>query len=229
LDAAKWHTCFWWATSTCSIESNGEEQLYNPEDVLIQDGMLRLRAQQRQMVGWNGREYAYTSGMVSSGGRKDEKPPGFTFTYGYVEAQVRVPRGRGLWSSFWMLPISYASLPEIDIFEILGQSPTGAQFNYHWASTTHSERQSATSWSGPDFSAGWHTFGVDWEPEALTWYVDGVQRGHFSGSANASVPAEPMYLLLTLAVGGDWPGAPDASTPFPSYFDTRFVRVWQRA
>jgi beta-glucanase (GH16 family) len=229
LDEMKWHTCFWWSTTTCSIQSNAEEQLYNPDDVLVQDGMLRLRAQQRPMIGWNGDQYEFTSGMVSTGGRKYEKPPGFTFTYGYVEAQVRVPRGKGFWSTLWMLPLTYNSLPEIDIFEILGQQPTGALFNYHWLSTgQYAERQSGTWWAGPDFSADWHTFGLDWQRDVLVWYVDGVERFRFSAAPNAPVPSEPMYLLLTLAVGGEWPGSPDASTPFPSYLDMRSVRVWVR-
>ena len=226
LSESKWHTCFWWATSTCAIESNAEEQLYNPEDVLVQDGMLRLRAQRRPMMGWNGEQYEFTSGMVSTGGRKYEKSPGFTFTYGYVEAEVRIPRGRGLLSSFWMLPVTYTSLPEIDIFEILGHQPNGALFNYHWLSTgQYAERQNGTMWGGQDFSADWHTFGLDWRPDALAWYVDGVERYRFG---RGPVPAEPMYVLLTLGVGGEWPGSPDASTPSVSYFDVNFVRVWMR-
>ncbi len=100
LNTSKWHTCFWWATTTCSIESNHELELYNPDDILVQNGLLRLRAQHRDMVAWNGTTYHYTSGMVMTGGRKNVIPPEFTFTYGYAEARVKVPHGKGFWPAF---------------------------------------------------------------------------------------------------------------------------------
>jgi beta-glucanase (GH16 family) len=221
LDTTKWHTCFWWATDTCSIESNHELELYNRDDILVQNGSLRLRAQKRDLVGWNGVIYHYTSGMVMTGGRKYEKPPEFTFTYGYAEARVKVPAGQGLWPAFWMLPVSYNSRPEIDIMEILGHQPNVQHMNYHYVGG-----DSGATWTGPDFSAGWHTFAVDWEPSAIIWYVDGVERYRFTNTAYIS--NEPMYVLLNLAVGGDWPGAPNSSTVFPSYYDIDYVRIWQK-
>ncbi|MBL8015490.1 MAG: family 16 glycosylhydrolase, partial [Candidatus Doudnabacteria bacterium] len=66
---------------------------------------------------------------------------------------------------------------------------------------------------------------IDWQPDALVWYVDGIERWRFIDAAN--IPSEPMYLLLNLAVGGDWPGPPDASTIFPSYYEIDYVRVWK--
>ena len=85
---------------------------------------------------------------------------------------------------------------------------------------------SGSSWTGPDFSAGWHTFGVEWEPGAIVWYVDGIERWRFT--VTSRIPNEPMHVLLNLAVGGEWPGSPDTSTAFPSYYDVDYVRVWQR-
>lgn len=221
LDGSKWHTCFWWATDTCSIESNNELELYNASDVLLQNGYLRLRAQKRDMVGWNGTTYHYTSGMVMTGGRQGVKPPGFTYTYGFAEARVKVPAGQGLWPAFWMLPASYIWPPEIDIMEILGNQPDVIHMTYHY-----SGGGPGSTWTGSDFSAGWHTFAVDWEPGVITWYVDGVQRWQYKSS---NVTSQPMYLLLNLAVGGSWPGSPDSSTVFPSYYDVDYVRVWQKS
>jgi beta-glucanase (GH16 family) len=218
---SKWHTCFWWADATCTIESNHELELYNPEDILVQGGILHLRAQKRDMTAWNGNIYHYTSGMIMTGGRQGSIDPGFTFTYGYVEALIRVPAGKGLWPAFWMLPQSYDSRPEIDIMEILGHAPNVYNMNYHYIGG-----DSGSEWSGPDFSAGWHVIGLDWEPDALVWYVDGVERYRITNKANIS--NEPEYLLLNLAVGGDWPGSPDSNTPFPSTFDVDYVRVWQK-
>lgn len=227
LNKRNWHTCFWWATTTCSITPNHELQLYNPGDAYVTRGALRLRARKRNMAGWNGRRYRYTSGMVMTGGRENRKRPGFTFRYGYAEARMRVPTGAGFLPAFWMLPASYKSLPEIDAMEILGDSTDVDRMHFHYRRPDGTEVHSGRSWAGPDFAAGWHTFAVDWEPDAIVWYVDGVERRRFT---NASViPRKPMYLLLTLAVGGDFPGPPRRSTPFPSFLEVDWVRVWKRA
>ena len=69
---------------------------------------------------------------------------------------------------------------------------------------------------------------VDWQPDHISWYVDGVKRRtDYTDAAN--IPHEKMYVLLNLAVGGDWPGAPNAGTPLPSNYDVDWVRIWQRA
>jgi beta-glucanase (GH16 family) len=221
LDTAKWHTCFWWATDTCTIETNHELELYNRDDVLVNNGVLRLRAQKRNLLGWNGTTYTYTSGMVMTGGRKYEKAPGFTFTYGFAEARVKVPAGSGLWPAFWMLPVDYNSRPEIDIMEIIGSEPNVQNMNYHYEGG-----DAGTEWKGASFAGEWHVFAIDWSPTALVWYVDGVERWRFTNTAYIS--NEPQYLILNLAVGGDWPGSPKADTVFPSTFDVDYVRVWQR-
>jgi beta-glucanase (GH16 family) len=222
LDVRRWYTCFWWAATTCSIESNRELELYDAGDVSVNGGALHLQAQKRQVVGWNGVTHDYTSGMVMTGGRRGVRAAAFAFTYGYAEARVRVPKGKGLWPAFWLLPVSYDSRPEIDAMEILGDNPSAVHMHFHYA-----DQDVGTTWTGPDFSAGWHTFGVDWEPNAIVWYVDGVERWRFTDAS--VIPHEPMYLLANLAVGGSWPGDPDATTPFPSSYDLDYIRVWQRS
>ncbi|HEY3183226.1 MAG TPA: glycoside hydrolase family 16 protein, partial [Gaiellaceae bacterium] len=225
VDGTRWHTCFWWATTTCSIESNGELELYTADEVSVAGGAAHLRAERRDKVAWNGTTYRYTSGMVMTGGRKGVKAPGFTFTYGYAEARVRVPRGKGLWPAFWLLPASYNSRPEIDVMEILGDSTDVQRMNFHYVRRDGTRGDAGLAWRGPDFSTGWHTFGVDWRPDALVWYVDGVERWRFSDPS--VIPSAPMYLLANLAVGGTWPGSPDAGTVFPSTYDVDYVRVWK--
>ncbi|MGH9263979.1 MAG: LamG-like jellyroll fold domain-containing protein [Acidimicrobiales bacterium] len=225
LNTTTWHTCSWWATSTCSIETNNELELYTKNNVSVANGTLKLQARKENAVAWNGKTYNYTSGMVSTGGRQGEKPPGFTFTYGYAEARVKVPAGQGLWPAFWTLPASYDWPPEIDVMEIIGDEPNVTHMHYHYLDGAGTHRGPGASWAGPDFSADWHTFGVDWQPGSLVWYVDGVERHRFTSSF---VTAEPQYLLLNLAVGGNWPGSPDSSTPFPSDYLVDYVRVWDR-
>jgi beta-glucanase (GH16 family) len=178
------------------------------------------------MVGWNGTRYRYTSGMVMTGGRKYRQLPGFTYRYGLAEARVRVPKGKGLWSAFWMLPASYESRPEIDAIEILGDSTSIQRMHFHYLEPDATRADVGADWVGPDFSAGWHTFAVDWESDAVVWYVDGVERWRFAD--RSVIPREPMYLVLNLAVGGKSPGRPHGSTIFPSYFSVDYVRVSQR-
>ena len=77
-----------------------------------------------------------------------------------------------------------------------------------------------------DLSASWHVYGLTWDPDAIRWYLDGKEVWSFTDKRY--IPSEPMYLLMNLVVGGDWPGAPNAQTKFPSRFSVDYVRVWQR-
>jgi beta-glucanase (GH16 family) len=83
------------------------------------------------------------------------------------------------------------------------------------------------NWLGPDFSANWHTFAVDWRSDRVVWLVDGVEVWRFDDQRY--IPAKNLYILLDLAVGGDYPGPPTPNTTFPSYFDVDYVRVWRAA
>lgn len=229
LDHGIWHTCFVWWQEVCSLLPNHELQLYNAADVLIEHGLLRLRARRRLMGEWEGKTYEYSSGMVSTGGIKAvDQRPRFAFQYGYVEIRAKTPYGQGFWPAFWLLPASYAPLsrPEIDIMEILGHTPHMVYMHLHWWHPDGSPGSAGQSWTGANFSAAWHIFGLYWSPQAVMWYVDGIERWRYTDTAN--IPTEPMYLILNLAVGGTWPGPPDDHTAFPSYFEVDYVRVWQK-
>lgn len=220
LNGATWHTCFWWSSTTCSITTNNELELYRASNVKVRKGNLELIARRRRALGWDGRKYQYTSGMVMTGGRKGVKPVGAARTFGYFEARMKIPAGRGLWPAFWLLPTTYQTRPEVDIMEMLGHRPDVAHFNVH-----SGPFNVGTSWaSGQDLSAGFHTFALDWQPTQLTWLVDGVIR--FQTTDPALIPQQPEYMLLNLAVGGNWPGAPDATTRFPAKLLVDWVRVW---
>ena len=214
LNTSIWRTCFLWLSqNNCTLSDNNELELYQPDDVYLDGaGNLVLRAQTRTVNGYN-----YTSGMVTAKASS-------AFQYGYAEARVKIPSGQGLWPAFWMLPADDSWPPEIDVMEILGQDPTTAYLTYHWSSGGH--QQSQGSYTGPNFSAGWHTFAVDWGSNAIIWYVDGVERYRFTNAS--AITNKSMYVLLNLAVGG-WPGPPSTSTHFPAEFSIDYVRVWQKA
>jgi beta-glucanase (GH16 family) len=110
--------------------------------------------------------------------------------------------------------------------EIIGSEPSTINMSLHFSTKNKAGGMFQKSWTGPDFSQDWHVFAVDWEPNAITWYVDGQERARYTDAAN--IPNKPMYLLLNLAVGGSWPGAPDATTHFPADFRFDYVRVWKK-
>jgi beta-glucanase (GH16 family) len=232
LDVSRWTTCYWWQghwiTDGCTNEATGELQWYQPDNVLISDGTLRIRAQEQTVltVDVDGEEetYHYTSGIITSGREVSDisTPARFAFQHGYVEMRAKIPRGRGLWPAFWLLPADHNSTPEIDVMEIHGHESNMVRMYLH-----HFEDSVGSDWNGPDFSADWHTFALDWQPEAIVWYVDGVE--HWRYTVAGDIPATPMYLLVNLAVGGESPGGPDASTILPSYYEIDYVRAWQRS
>ena len=222
LNTGTWSTCHFWAPGPlCENDSTGEIMVYNPDDVFVENGNLVLRAQKRQIADQSGKMHSYSSGMVQSGGNQYGEAPGFDFQYGRAEARVKMPKGRGLWPGWWMAPQNYEWPPEIDIVEFDGKSPNNSYHTYHW----DGGGQNSHTHTGPDFTAGFHTFGIDWSPGLLIWTVDGVEVYRFT---NAVVASEPMYLYLNLAVGGIV-GLPDATTAFPAYYLVDYVRVWKRA
>jgi len=233
LDTTKWVTCYPTSLSDDGCgHTNNELQWYLPKNVSISNGSLNLTAQKEDYAAPDGKTYNYTSGMVTTGKNKtDATPPKFAYKYGYAEIRAKVPHGKGLWPAFWMLesdptnPLKWP--PEIDGMEILGDNTTKTWMSFHHNDALGNLVTSPGSWIGPDYSTDWHVFAVDWEPDAIRWYVDGVEaRTSYLDSSN--IPAVQMHILLNLAVGGDWPGNPDASTTFPNAYQVDYVRVWQK-
>lgn len=217
LDSSKWATCWSYGCGT-----SDPSLWYTAANVVVGNGLVRLRVD-NQSHRQDGRVFSYTSGMLSTGADSNRLQPRATFQYGYFEARLKAPAGTGLWPAFWLLSPEQRP-PEIDIMEILGKQPNRVQLHYHYVDSTGVEQDSGAYWDNGDFSAGWHTFGLEWQPTSLSWYVDGVQRRVY---ADSYVAAEPLYLILNLQVGGSWGGEPDATTVFPAYYDIDYVRVWQ--
>jgi len=226
LDGSRWTTCYWWDKGGCTNLGNNELQWYRRGNVIPANGILTLEAR-REPVSSSEGPFAYTSGLIATG-RTDaegEREDRFAFTHGYVEVRARVPRGTGLWPAIWLLPSDHVSRPEIDIMEVLGHATGTLEMHYHYRvngrneSLGHDRRVA-------DLSADWHDFAVDWGPDAIIWYLDGAEMWRIDEPGIIS--NEPMYLLANLAVGGDWPGAPDDETIFPARFDIDHVRIWQR-
>ena len=204
-----------WAPNYCNPGTiNSELQVFLPEALTFPlGGGLEITATKpaAPMLG-----QTYVSGAMTTYGR-------FSQTYGYFECKAQIPKGRGLWPAFWLLPDNLGWPPEIDVMENLGQEPNKVYTTLHWLTgSTHYSDGLGTA--GTDYSAGYHTYGVSWLPGSMTFYVDGVAVHTISGS---QVPSTPMYMLLNLAVGGSWPGSPDASTVFPAVYKVAWVHAYQ--
>lgn len=224
LSHERWTTCYWWDDQGCTNLGNNELQWYMPQNVAIGNGRLALTARPGEVTGFKGRKFPYTSGMVTSGRMYEERALSdrFSFTYGFVEVRARPPVGQGLWAAIWMLPSDHISRPEIDIMEVLGHRPDVLEMHYHFGDDDSAGSQTEIAGLSDD----WQTYGVEWSPDAIIWYLNGVEQWRYDDASTIS--DEPMYLLLNLAVGGDWPGAPDKTTNFPAAFLIDSVRVWQR-
>lgn len=209
LDRSRWIDSY---PDDKRTHANNEQQYYAPDGWRVADGLMRFTAERRSMGGM-----PYTSGMVSSHGK-------FAQQYGWFEIRAKFPKGKGIWPAFWLLPETKAWPPEIDILEILGHEPDVLLMTNHWGKDFRSRQFQSEKWKGPDFSADFHTFAVEWTPDALIWYVDGVERHR----TTEHVPRERMYVLANLAVGGDLPGMPDDKTPFPGVMEVDYIRVYTR-
>ena len=230
LDPTKWSSCYWWVLgSGCTNSGNAEQQWYTPANVIEGDGTLKLRAQRQTTLAPDGKTYEYTSGMISSGRTTNllSTPPKFQFKYGYMEMRAKLPKGTGLWPAFWTLPSSHGWPPEIDVMESRGDRPTDVNVGVYNKDATGKTVHGSVWVTGlADYTADFHTFAVDWQPTHLSYYIDGVERIRVTDPVR--IPTEPMYVLANLAVGGNWPGSPDATTPFPSELEIDWIHVFER-
>ena len=211
LDTNKWNPNDPWGR-----ERNKELQAYVTNAFEVKSGMLRVKAEKRGAF-YAGKERQFTSGMMTTLGK-------FGQEYGRFEIRCRVPKGRGMWPAFWLLPESKGWPPEIDVMEILGHETDKIYMTHHFRDEQRSHKSDGGSWRGPDFSAEFHEFAVEWSPARITWFVDSVERFH----SEKSIPRGKMFLLVNLAVGGDWPGAPDDKTQFPAALEVDYVRAYEK-
>jgi beta-glucanase (GH16 family) len=158
---------------------------------------------------------------------------------GRFEARLKVPFGQGLWPAFWMLgnninTVGWPSCGEIDVMENIGREPSTVYGTIHGPgySGGNGLGGSYTLPNGQRFADDFHTFAIEWEQNVIRWYVDGIL---YSTKTNANLPTgatwvfdHPFFILLNVAVGGNWPGSPDNTTVFPQFMYVDYIRVYQR-
>ncbi|MEV7215321.1 glycoside hydrolase family 16 protein [Kitasatospora cineracea] len=221
LDSANWTTCYDWNQNGCTNAGNQESEWYRPGQVTVADGALTLTATRRATTGSDGKTYPWTSGMVSTGRDNWNAQPRHTFTYGYVAAAIQAPTdATGMFPAFWLLPAATrGGLPEIDVAEFIN-SNRYVDLNLHGRTPQGQDTNAHQRYGPVDFAAGYHVFGVDWEPDSITWYVDGTPRLQVTDPA--AIPDTPMELLINLAVGFE-----EAPTTDTAQLHVAWVGVWQ--
>ena len=215
---------------------NNELQYYLPDNAMIVNGVLEITAR-RETVG----NLNYTSARINTEDR-------FAFKYGRIEASMKLPSGQGLWSAFWMLPQDddylcsgepciWSAFGEIDIVEAVNLDGTGSNEIFstiHYGGELPANQSTETRYTpSVDVTEDFHTYTLEWDEDEIRWYFDGalyaVANSWFTDADGQEYPApfnRPFHILLNLAVGGNFPGSPNGTTPFPATMEVDWVRVY---
>jgi beta-glucanase (GH16 family) len=214
-----------WTYDTGPNWYNGELQDYTSGTTnasLDGNGNLVIEARKETREGKQ-----YTSARLKTEGKK-------TFTYGRFEGRMKLPYGQGMWPAFWMLGgNSWPNTGEIDIMENLGREPSIVHGTFHGPGYSGSAGPTAsyTLPGGANLSDDFHVFAIEWEADAVRWYVDGTLYSTKTPTdikGNTWVFDHAFFIILNLAVGGDWPGNPDATTVFPQKMLIDYIHVCQK-
>ncbi|MEN3791627.1 glycoside hydrolase family 16 protein [Fulvimarina sp. MAC3] len=211
-----------------TLTGNEEQQLYVDRTYLdavdlgdvaapfeVRDGNLEIIAQPTPESARERIDLPYISGLVTT-------EESFAQTYGYFEIRCRMPAGQGLWPAFWLVGLTHddALAIEIDIFEMLGHEPERI---YHSIHTNDLGIEWGKESGGLDPTAGFNTYGVDWQKDYVDFYVNRERIAR----AEVSLPG-PAYMIANLAVGGNWGGNPDETTEFPARLLIDYIRAYER-
>jgi beta-glucanase (GH16 family) len=200
---------------------NNELQYYTkqrPDNSVIVNGNLLIIARKESYKTAN-----YTSASLTTDGKH-------SWTYGKIEARMKLPEGQGLWPAFWMLgqnihQVGWPRCGEIDIMEHINNEKI-THGTLHW----HNEKHVSSGGTEPCDVSQYHNYTVEWDPDAVKWFLDGNKYWEVSIKDSINSTSEfhkPQYIILNLAIGGNWPKNPDASTTFPDTMYVDWVRVYQ--
>lgn len=211
---------------------NNELEYYTarPQNVQVSGGNLVITAVKEDYTGPDGVTQHYTSARIQTKGL-------FSQTYGRFEARIKIPKGQGMWPAFWMLGTDIDTNPwpacgEIDIMENIGKEPAILHGSLHGPGYAPGNVTAAYMLPTGALSDDYHLYAVEWEAQQVRFYVDSTLYATFT---SANLPSgspwefnKPFFILLNLAVGGDWPGNPDSTTQFPQQMLVDYVRVYQK-
>lgn len=217
------------------VNNELQEYVDSSKNIYVKNGNLIIQAiKTKDSTG----KITYTSGRINTQGKHD-------FKYGRFEARIKAPKGKGFLPAFWMMPTDenlYGQWPkcgEIDIMEVLGNSTHKTYSTLHFGEP-HTQRQGVETSLAEDFAEVFHIYACEWDPSEFRFYIDGKlffkTNDWFTkknGFGEVTYPApydQPFYLILNLAVGGNWPGNPDDSTEFKknAQLVVDYVKVYQK-
>jgi beta-glucanase (GH16 family) len=213
---------------------NNELEYYTTrlENVCQQGGNLMISAIEERYAGQDSVSRNYTSARLKTHGK-------FSQLYGRLEARIKIPRGQGIWPAFWMLgddidKVGWPTCGEIDIMENIGKEPSLVHGTIHGPGYSGANGISSlfTLVDDQRFADDFHLYSVEWEPKVVRFYVD---EHLYATRTPADLPKDakwvydhPFFVLLNVAVGGSWPGNPDATSVFPQTMLVDYVRVYGR-
>ena len=204
---------------------NNELQYYSnrPENIVVENGMLKITAIKESFMGSQ-----YSSARILTKGKFEKQ-------YGRLEARIKLPWGKGLWPAFWMLgsnsdTVIWPQCGEIDIMEYLGSNPTTVFGTVHGPGYSGGNAISKKySLTNNRFDNDFHIFGIEWGENYINYYVDNVLYNQITPKdvTGEWVFNKPFYIILNMAVGGNYPGAPNSDTVFPQTMLVDYVRVYE--
>jgi beta-glucanase (GH16 family) len=210
-----------------------ESYTNRPENAHIERGYLVITAKKETFTGADGIARDYTSARLKTQGH-------FAQTYGRFESRIKIPEGQGMWPAFWMLgedisPAGWPKCGEIDIMENVGKEPRAIHGSLHGPGTSGPTSDLTSTFqlpAGQNFAGDFHLYAVEWEPDIVRFYVDSDLYATFHSSdwpaGGKWVFDHPFFVILNVAVGGDWPGPPDSSTRFSQSMLVDYVRVYTK-
>lgn len=204
------HLCGW---------GNNERQFYTKKNHTLEDGKLKITTRLE--------DGTYTSTRITTKGKKE-------FQYGKIEIKAKLPLGKGLWPAFWMLganidEVGWPLCGEIDILEYVGREPESIFTTLHTADS-HGNSKNTRKDKVPGIEEGFHVYSIDWTRDKIDFYIDDKLFYAFQPE-NKSVEVwpfdQPFYILLNLAVGGNFGGQEIDDSIFPQEFVIDYIRVYQ--
>ena len=249
LDRGKWKNR---SDQQGSLETDNEQHYSTLDNAIVDDGILKITAKRERVyeriVSWRADEDVLGDGLQNL--RWHDFTTAYIYSlekfgYGYFEARCKIPDGQGFWPAMWMYgehvgDADHKIPSEIDVFEFWDDKPKLQRTNIHYEGNSCGKSK-----RGDDYSKGFHTFSMLWEPAQIEWWVDGelirrysryTQNGADVGCwlnawqlyQEAPYPTKPLTLILNLAIDNREGQKPTSSTPFPSTFEIDYVRYFVR-
>lgn len=198
---------------------NNEQQYYTDQNATIENGILVITGK-AEAIGSN----PYTSSRITTKGKRE-------FLYGKIEAKIKIPAGQGLWPAFWMLganidAVNWPQCGEIDIMEHINADSI-FYGTLHWVNNEKVSSGNQTI-SPPE---EYHVYSIEWDADAISWFLDGIKFHSVEIKNNINSTEEfhkPFFVLLNLAIGGNWPGQTIDQSKLPAGMLVDYVKVYQK-